>query len=66
MSVDYKLEELIEKITQSSSADTEPPLRQWWLVVHINPKATDQLRIAIPANTRTPIEFAPHDMGGQT
>jgi ABC-type uncharacterized transport system substrate-binding protein len=70
MSVDYKLKELIAEITKiithSPSEESDPPFLNCCLVVHINPKAADQLRIKIPTNTETHIEFIPQDTGDQT
>jgi ABC-type uncharacterized transport system substrate-binding protein len=70
MSVDYKLEELIDEITQkithSSTGEKDLPFPYCCIVVHINPKAADQLKIKIPTNTGTHIVFTPQDKGNQS
>lgn len=71
MSVDYRLEELLDKIAQKIrqpfAEDAEPPLPHCCLIVHINNKVAEQLRISIPtANTGTRIEFTAKNTGDQT
>ncbi|NOR10316.1 MAG: hypothetical protein GQ541_02360 [Desulfovibrionaceae bacterium] len=68
MSVDYSLDEMIhtitEKMTHSSPPDTAQPLAECCLVVHINKKAAEQLRIAVPEDSSARIQFTSDNMGG--
>ena len=69
MSVDYSLDEMIhtitEKMTHSSPPDTAQPLAECCLVIHINKKAAEQLRIAVPKDSSVRIQFTSDNTGGR-
>ena len=69
MSVDYSLDEMIQKITEKmthlSPPDTAQPLAECCLVVYINKKVAAQLRIAVPRDSSVRIQFASDNTGGR-